>query len=218
MTYRKNSGFYGNLFKGLVTIGSSQFRFLFWVLNILRRVSPSWYKHYVVWNGVFFYNNVMTWWLLNLAAWEVSLWEMFWTDPKDLWPINLGPISPKAQTLRLETLLATYLLTARGVHEANETGSKEFQRLFAHVARSRNKLPGGYTSHDFVTARARCATTTALQPSTSINRGLNAVPKVDLSLPQKPSLSESLLTWASECLQVHTPHSLQQAFHRILPP
>jgi hypothetical protein len=119
---------------------------------------------------------------------------LLWTDPKDLWPINLGPISSKAQTPRLATLLATYLLPSRGVHEANETSSKELQRLFAHSARSRNKLPGGYTSHDFVTARARCATTTAPQPSTSINRGLNAIPKVELFLPLKPSLFEPLLT------------------------
>jgi hypothetical protein len=35
---------------------------------------------------------------------------------------------------------------------------------------SRNKLFGGYTSHDFVTAGARCASPTALQLSTSINR------------------------------------------------
>jgi hypothetical protein len=81
-----------------------------------------------------------------------------------------------------------------GVHKANETGSNEPQRLFARSARSRNKLSGGYTSHDFVTARAKCASSTALQPSTSINRGLSALPKVELFLPLKPSLSESLLT------------------------
>jgi hypothetical protein len=66
---------------------------------------------------------------------------VFWTDPKDLWPINSGPISSKAETPSLATLLATYLLPARGVREANETGSKELQCLFAHSARSDNKLP-----------------------------------------------------------------------------
>ena len=45
------------------------------------------------------------------------------------------------------------LFPAKGVHEANKTGSNEPQRLFA---RSRNKLSGGYTSHDFVTAIAGC--------------------------------------------------------------
>jgi len=62
------------------------------------------------------------------------------------------------------------------VHGASKTGSNEPQRLSAH---SHNKLSGGYTSHDFVTARARCAITTALHPFTSINRGLIAVPKVE---------------------------------------
>ena len=64
----------------------------------------------------------------------------------------------------------------QGGARSEQTGSNEPQRL---SARSRNKLFGGYTSHDFVTARARCAITTALQPSTSINRGLIAVPKVE---------------------------------------
>jgi len=74
-----------------------------------------------------------------------------------------------------------------GVRGASETGSKEPQRL---SARSRNKLFGGYTSHDFVIARSRCATTTALQLSTSINRGLIAVPKVESNSSSKPSLSD----------------------------
>jgi len=69
------------------------------------------------------------------------------------------------------------------VHGACKTGSNEPQRLFA---RSRNKLSDGYTSHDFVTARPKCVTTTALQPSTSIYRGLLAVPKVESSLPLNP--------------------------------
>jgi len=86
----------------------------------------------------------------------------------------LRPIQSKAQTPRLATLLATHPFPTRGVHEAGETGSNEPQRL---SARSRNKLYGGYTFHNFVTARARCAITTALQPSTFINRRLIAVPR-----------------------------------------
>jgi len=61
--------------------------------------------------------------------------------------------------LRLAILLAVPLFPAKGVHGANKTGSNEPQHLFA---RSRNKLSGGYTFHDFVTARAGCAITTAL--------------------------------------------------------
>jgi hypothetical protein len=55
---------------------------------------------------------------------------------------------------------------------------------------SRNKLSGGYTSHDFVTAGARCASPTTLQLSTSINRGLIVVPKVEFFYSSKPSLSD----------------------------
>ena len=73
--------------------------------------------------------------------------------------------------------------TTRGVHRACKTGSNEPQRLFA---RSRNNLSGGYTFHDFVTARPRCAITTALQSSTSIYRGLLVVPKVESTLPLNP--------------------------------
>jgi len=61
--------------------------------------------------------------------------------------------------LHLAILLVVPLFPAKGVHGANETGSNEPQRLFA---RSRNKLSGGYTSHDFITAKAGCAITTAL--------------------------------------------------------
>ena len=75
----------------------------------------------------------------------------------------------EAQIPHLATLLTIPLFPAKGVHGANEP-----QRLFAL---SRNKLSGGYTSLDFVTARVWCAITAALQPSTAINRGLNAVPK-----------------------------------------
>jgi len=78
----------------------------------------------------------------------------------------------------------------KGVHGASETGSNEPQRL---SARSRNKLFGGYTSHDFVTARTKCAITTALQPSTAINRGLIAVPKVESNSSSKSSLSDLYL-------------------------
>jgi len=49
----------------------------------------------------------------------------------------------------------------KGVPGASKTGSNEPQRLFA---RSRNKLSGGYTSHDFVTVKAWGVITTALQP------------------------------------------------------
>jgi len=91
----------------------------------------------------------------------------------------------------------THPFPTRGVHGASETGSNEPQRL---SARSCNKLSGGYTSHDFVTARARCAITTALQPSTSINRGLIAVPKVESNFSSKPSLSDLyLLEHRSAC-------------------
>jgi len=83
----------------------------------------------------------------------------------------------------LATLLAIHLFPAKGVYEASETGSSEPQRLFA---RSHNNLSGGYTSHDFVTARAWCAITTTLQPSTSIYRGLVEVPKVESSSPLNP--------------------------------
>jgi len=89
--------------------------------------------------------------------------------------------------LYLAILLAVSLFSAKGVHGANETGSNEPQCLFA---RSRTKFSGGYTSHDFVTARARCAITTALQLSTSINRGLNALPKVEHFFLSKPSHSD----------------------------
>jgi len=84
---------------------------------------------------------------------------MFWTGQKDPWSIYLGPIIYEAQMLRLAILLVIPLFSAKVVHGVNETGSNEPQRLFA---RSRNKLSSGYTSHDFVTARAGCAITTAL--------------------------------------------------------
>jgi len=41
-------------------------------------------------------------------------------------------------------------LPREGVHGASKTGSNEPQRL---STRSHNNLSGGYTSHDFVTAR-----------------------------------------------------------------
>ena len=108
---------------------------------------------------------------------------LFRTGQKDLWPVYLDPIQSKAQIPRLETSLATHPFPAKGVHGASKTGSNKLQRLFA---RSRNKLFGGYTSHDFVTARAWCAITTTLQPSTSISRGLLAVPKVESTSPLNP--------------------------------
>jgi len=93
------------------------------------------------------------------------------------------------------------------VHGQNETGSSRPQRLFA---RSHNNLSGGYASHDFVTAKAWCSITTALQPSTSIYRGLVAIPKVESSL-SKPSLSDLyLLERQSVCR--YTPPPFQEAF------
>jgi hypothetical protein len=85
--------------------------------------------------------------------------HLFWTSQKDPWPIYLGPIQFKAQIPRLAKLLPTHPFHTRGVHRTKETGSNEPQHVFA---RSRNKLSSGYTCHDFVTARARCAITTAL--------------------------------------------------------
>jgi len=93
-------------------------------------------------------------------------------------------------------------------HGANETGSSRPQRLFA---RSRNNLSGGYTSHDFVTARAWCAITTALQPSTSIYRGLVVVPKVESSLSLNPL--SLISTYLSVGVSVGThPPPFQEAF------
>jgi len=63
-----------------------------------------------------------------------------------------------------------------GVLGANETSLNELQRL---LPRSRESLPGGYTSHDFVTVGRVCVITTALQPPSSIYKGLLAVPKVE---------------------------------------
>jgi len=108
---------------------------------------------------------------------------MFCTGQKELWLIYLGPILLKAQIPRLTTLLATHPFSVRRVHRASKTGSNEPQRL---SARSRNNLYGGYTSHDFVTVRAWCAITMALQPSTSIYRGLIAIPKVESISSSKP--------------------------------
>ena len=115
---------------------------------------------------------------------------MFWTSQKEIWLIYLGPIQFKARIPHLATLLATHPFPARGVHGASKTGSNEPQRL---SARSCNNLSGGYTSHDFVTARACCAITTAMQPSTSIYRGFIAVPKVESISSSKPSLSDLYL-------------------------
>jgi len=134
---------------------------------------------------------------------------LFWTGQKDLWPIYLGPIQSKAQTPCLATLLATHPFPTRGVHGASETGSIEPQRL---SARSRNKLSSGYTSHDFITARARCAITTALQPSTSINRGLVAVPKVESNSSSKSSLSDLYLLERRSACRYTPPICSKKAF------
>jgi len=127
--------------------------------------------------------------------------------------VYLGPIQSEAQIPHLTTLLAVPLFPAKGVHEANKP-----QRLFA---RSHNKLSGGYTSHYFVTARAWCAITTALQPSTSITRGLNAVPKVEHFFLSKPSHSDPYrLERRSACKYTPPPplysKEYSEAFHRHL--
>jgi len=139
---------------------------------------------------------------------------VFWTSKKEFWPIYLGPLLFQAQTPRLATLLATHPFLATGVHGASETGSNEPQRL---SARFRNKLSRGYTSHDFVTARVRCAITTALQPSTSINRGLIAVPKVESNSASKPSLSNLYLLERQSVCRYTPPIRSKKAFWRILP-
>jgi len=100
-------------------------------------------------------------------------------------------------------------LPREGVHGASETGSNEPQRL---SARFRNKLSSGYTSHDFVTVRTRCATTTALQPSTSINRGLIAVPKVESNSSSKPSLSDLYLLERRNACRYTSPIHFKEAF------
>ena len=140
---------------------------------------------------------------------------LFWTGQKDLWPIYLGLIQSKAQTPCLETLLVTHPFPTRGVHGASETVSNEPQRLFA---RSRNKLSCSYTSHDLVVAKARCAITTALQPSTSINRGLIAVPKVESNSSSKPSLSNLYLLERGSACRYTPPIRSKKALCRILPP
>jgi len=136
------------------------------------------------------------------------------------------PKGPLAHLLRPNTIQSPYTtfgnitcdtpLSHKGVHGASETGSNEPQRLSAC---SRNKLSGSYTSHDFVTARSKCAITTALQPSTSINMGLIAVPKVESISSSKPSLSDLyLLELQSACR--YTPSSAPRRhayafYHRI---
>jgi len=151
----------------------------------------------------------------HLYIYIVPKYILFWTDQKELWPIYLCPIQFKAQIPRLAVLLVTHPFPARGVHGARRTGSNEPQRL---SARSRNNLYGGYTSHDFVIARTWCAITTALQPSTSIYRGLTAVPKVESISYSKSSLSD--LYWLkrrSTCR--YTPHRRSKKHSwRILPP
>jgi len=100
------------------------------------------------------------------------------------------------------------------VHGANETSSNELQRLFT---RFRESLPGGYTSHDFVAVGHTCAITTALQPPTSIYRGLLAVPKVESILPLNPHslISTDLSVGVSTC--THPRRSKKHSW-RIPPP
>jgi len=97
---------------------------------------------------------------------------LFWIGQKDFRP-NTNP-SPNTTFGKLTCDIPP--LCEGGVHGAGRTGSNVPQRLFA---RSRNYFSSGYTSYDFVTAGPRCAITTALQPSTSIYRGLSAAPKVE---------------------------------------
>ena len=81
---------------------------------------------------------------------------------------------------------------------------------------SREYLTGGYTFYEFVTARHTCAITTALHSLTSINRRFSAASKVE-SLSLLNPHYEPLLTWASECLQVHTPPMFQNSTN-VFPP
>jgi len=120
----------------------------------------------------------------------------------------------QAQIPHLATFLATHPFPVRGVHGANETSSNEQQRLFTH---SRESLSGGYTSHDFVTVGHTCAITTALQPPTSIYRGLLTIPKVESILPLN---SHSLIsTDLSVGVSTGTPpHCSKKHSWRILPP
>ena len=107
--------------------------------------------------------------------------------------------------------VTTHPFPARRVDGANKNGSNEPQRLFA---RSSNKLFGGYTSHDFVTARAWCAITTTLQPSTSLYRGLLAIPKVEHFSPSKPSFYDLyLLERRSACR--YTPPSVPKSILKL---
>jgi len=103
--------------------------------------------------------------------------------PKGVLAHLLGPNTVQSPNTTFGNITCDTPFPREGGHRANETGSSRPQRLFA---RSHNNLYGGYTSHDFITARAWCAITTALQPSTSIYRGLVAVPKVESFLSQNP--------------------------------
>ena len=131
--------------------------------------------------------------LRSLRLSKFALWfhntvlEYVLDRPKGSLAHLLRPNTIQSPNATFGKLTCNTPLSYKGVHGVSETGSNEPQRLSAC---SRNKLSGGYTSHDFVTARARCAITTALQPSTSINRGLIAVPKVESNSSSKPSLSD----------------------------
>jgi hypothetical protein len=95
----------------------------------------------------------------------------------------LRPNTIQAQIPHLATLLATHPFPATCVHGAIETSSNELKYLFACC---RESLSSSYTSHDFVTVGHTYAITMALQPPTSIYKGLLAVPKVESTLPLNP--------------------------------
>jgi len=112
---------------------------------------------------------------------RVTTWGATVLDrPKGVLAHLLRPNATQSPNTTFGNITCGTPFPAKGVHEASETGSSEPQRLFA---RSRNNLSSGYISHDFVTAIAWCAITTALQPSTSIYMGLVAIPKVESSSP-----------------------------------
>ena len=126
----------------------------------------------------------------------------------------LRPNTIQSPNTTFDSITCNTPLPHEGVRGASRTGSNEPQRL---SARSRNNLSNGYTSHDFVTARAWCAITTTLQPSNSIYRGLAAVPKVESISSSKPSLSDLYWLERRSTCRYTTHHSKKHSW-RILPP
>jgi len=124
----------------------------------------------------------------------------------------LGPHNPTPNTA-FGNITRNTPFPAEGVHGENETSSNELQRLFT---RSRKSFSRGYTSHDFITVGNTCAITTALQPPTSIYRGLLAVPKVESTLPLNPHSMISTDLSVGVPAGTHTPavpRSILDAFY-----